>query len=380
MANETKVQEPAPAGGPGGNLPEPTRSELDRARKLLSDNAIVAAMIVVVLAISAYAWYADLGSFLTLGNFKNIFIHNSTRLIVALGAAFAIWTAGADLSSGRMVGLAAVLSASMLQVPDYLRLFYPNLHQTWLWVHMPSVVTLLIPILLAVLACALFGLLNGWLIAQFGVAPFIATLGAFAWVYGANGLYFDKEPNNSQPIGGLRGDFTAIGTGSIDFDVFGWFTISLPYIVLIAAAVTLFMWVLMNKTTFGKNVYAIGGNVNAAKVSGINVFATTVIMYTIAGALYGLGGVLEASRTGGATNNYGNSYELDAIASCVVGGVSVTGGIGTVPGIVIGVLIFGVINYGLTFIGANPYIQLILKGLIIVSAVAFDVRKYLAKK
>lgn len=273
-----------------------------------------------------------------------------------------------------MVGLAAVLSASMLQAPDYLRLFYPHLYETWIWVHMPWL-TLWLPILAAILACALFGLINGWVIAQFGVAPFIATLGAYAWIYGINGLYFNMEPNSSQPIGGLRGDFTELGTGAIGPEYF-----SLPYIVLIALAVTVFMWVLMNKTTFGKNVYAIGGNVNAAKVSGINVYSTIVVMYAIAGGLYGLGGVLEASRTGGATNNYGNMYELDAIASCVVGGVSVTGGIGTVPGIVIGVLIFGVINYGLTFIGVNPYIQMILKGVIIVAAVAFDVRKYVAKK
>ncbi len=111
----------------------------------------------------------------------------------------------------------------------------------------------------------------------------------------------------------------------------------------------------MNKTTFGKNVYAIGGNVNAAKVSGINVVRTSSSCTPSRGRSTALGGVLEASRTGGATNNYGNMYELDAIASCVVGGVSVTGGIGTIPGIVVGVLIFGVINYGLTFIGVNPY-------------------------
>ncbi len=365
--------------GPEGPGTRPERSAGDRIAQILSDNAIFVAMVVVVLGIAGYAWHQDLGSFLTLGNFQNILIHNSTRLIVALGAAFAILTAGADLSSGRMVGIAAVLSASLLQAPDYLRLFYPDLYKTWLWVHMPWA-TLWVAILAAVLVCAVFGFLNGWTIAQFGVAPFIATLGAFAWIYGMNGLYFDKEPNNSQPIGGLREDFTAIGTGSIDIRLFGHDLLSLPYIVLIAAAVAVFMWVLMNKTTFGKNVYAIGGNVNAAKVSGINVYWTTIVMYTIAGALYGLGGVLEASRTGGATNNYGSSYELDAIASCVVGGVSVTGGIGTVPGIVVGVLIFGVINYGLTFVGANPYIQLILKGIIIVSAVAFDVRKYVAKK
>jgi methyl-galactoside transport system permease protein len=127
-------------------------------------------------------------------------------------------------------------------------------------------------------------------------------------------------------------------------------------------------------------MYAIGGNREAAIVSGVNVIATLIILYAIAGALYGTAGVLEAARTGGATNNYGNMYELDAIAACVVGGVSTTGGVGTVPGVLAGVLIFGVINYGLTFIGINPYWQLIVKGLIIVAAVSFDIRKYIAKR
>jgi methyl-galactoside transport system permease protein len=138
-------------------------------------------------------------------------------------------------------------------------------------------------------------------------------------------------------------------------------------------------WVVFNKTKLGKNMYAIGGNVNAAKVAGINVGLNLIMIYAIAGALYGFAGVLEAARTGGATNNYGNMYELDAIAACVVGGVSTTGGIGTVPGILVGVLIFTVINYGLTFVGMNPYWQLIIKGLIIVAAVAVDIRKYLSK-
>jgi len=138
--------------------------------------------------------------------------------------------------------------------------------------------------------------------------------------------------------------------------------------------------VLFNKTTYGKNIYAIGGNAEAARVSGVNVSRTLILVYTIAGILYGLGGSLEAARTGGATNSYGNGYELDAIAACVVGGVSNLGGIGTVPGIVIGVLIFSVINYGLTFIGMSPYWQQIVKGAIIIAAVALDIRKYLSKR
>jgi methyl-galactoside transport system permease protein len=112
----------------------------------------------------------------------------------------------------------------------------------------------------------------------------------------------------------------------------------------------------------GQKHVRIGGNMQAAKVSGINVSKNLIYIYAIAGALYGLAGVLEAARTGGATNNYGNMYELDAIAACVVGGVSTTGGIGTVPGVLVGVIIFTLINYGLTFIGISPYYQLIIKG------------------
>ncbi|HEY8464162.1 MAG TPA: galactose/methyl galactoside ABC transporter permease MglC [Bacillota bacterium] len=303
--------------------------------------------------------------FLSITCLRDVLLQSSTRMIIALGAVFAILTGGADLSAGRMVGLAAVISASMLQAPDYLRLFFPGLPQ----------LPMIIPILIAILACTVFGAINGFVIAKFSVPPFIATLGTMVIIYGFNSIYFDMPPNQSQPIGGLRADFTGLGTGAIGSGEF-----SLPYIVIIAVLVTIFMWVLLNKTRFGKNTYAIGGNVNAAKVSGINVRRTLVWMYTIAGALYGLAGVLEAARTGGATNNYGNGYELDAIAACVVGGVSTTGGIGTVQGIVAGVLIFSVINYGLTFIGLNPYWQMIIKGLIIVSAVAVDIRKYLSKK
>jgi methyl-galactoside transport system permease protein len=303
--------------------------------------------------------------FISVTCLRDILLQCSTRMILALGAVFAILTAGADLSAGRMVGLAAVVSASMLQAPGYIREFFPGMPQ----------LPLLLPILIGILACTLFGVINGFVVAKFGVPPFIATLGTMVAIYGVTSIYFDMPPNQSQPIGGLRADFTNIGSGAIGSGPY-----SIPFIVIIAVVVTLLMWVLLNKTRFGKNTYAIGGNVNAARVSGINVAKTTIWMYTIAGTLYGLAGVLEAARTGGATNNYGNGYELDAIAACVVGGVSTTGGIGTVQGIAAGVLIFGVINYGLTFIGLNPYWQMIIKGAIIVSAVAVDIRKYLNKK
>ncbi|SCW55856.1 methyl-galactoside transport system permease protein [Paenibacillus tianmuensis] len=304
--------------------------------------------------------------FLSVDILRDILLQNSTRAIIALGAAFVLITGGTDLSAGRVVGLTAVLSASMLQTADYPRRFFPDMPDLPVWA----------PILIGIAAGLLVGLINGWIVSRLSVPPFIATLGTMVIVYGANSIYFDLKPNESQPIAGLRQDFTTIGTGFVGPNG----PYSLPYIVIIAIVVAFVVWVIFNKTRLGKNMYAIGGNSQAAVVSGINVKRNLIYIYAIAGALYGLGGVLEAARTGGATNNYGNMYELDAIAACVVGGVSTAGGIGTVPGVLAGVLIFGVINYGLTFIGVSPYWQLIIKGLIIVAAVAFDIRKYLAKK
>lgn len=274
-------------------------------------------------------------------------------------------TAGCDLSAGRVVGLTAVVSASLSQLANYPHPFFEQA---------PNLPTFL-PIIIAIAVGACVGLVSGLIVAYLRIVPFIATLGTMVMTYGVCSLYFDMEPNNSQPIGGLRPEFTVFGSGSMDL---GFMTI--PYIVIIAAVISFIMWIVYNKTVLGKNMFAIGGNAQAAVVSGINVAATLIAIYVIAGALYGVGGILEAARTGGATNNYGNMYELDAIAAAVVGGVSITGGVGTVPGIIAGVLIFTVINYGLTFVGMGPYWQLIIKGLIIVVAVAVDVRKYLARK
>ncbi len=328
----------------------------NRIKEFLSQNAIYIVLVVLVLSIAV----TD-PRFLSLSILRDILLQSSTRVIIALGAAVVLITGGTDLSAGRVVGLTAVLSASMLQTSDYVRRFFPNMPDLPLW----------LPVMIAIAAGLIVGWLNGMIVAKFNVPPFIATLGTMVIVYGVNSIYFNLPPNDSQPIGGLRDDFTNLGSG---------YFLSVPIIVIIAVIISVLAWVLFNKTRLGKNMYAIGGNREAAKVSGINVGRNLLIIYAIAGALYGLAGVLEAARTGGATNNYGNMYELDAIAACVVGGVSTSGGIGTVPGILAGVLIFGVINYGLTFIGVNPYWQLIIKGIIIVTAVAFDIRKYLAKK
>lgn len=332
-----------------------------KVRDYLAQRAIFVVLILLVIGIAI----AD-PNFLAFSTLRDILQQSSTRLIIALGAAFILITGGTDLSSGRVVGLTAVVSASMLQIDTYASKFFPDLP------HLP----VYIPVLVGIVVGLAVGLVNGIVVAKLHVPPFIATLGTMVGIYGINSLYFDMEPNQSQPIGGLRPDFTKWGSGY--FDLGGGYTI--PFIVIIALVVAVICWLVFNKTILGKNMYAIGGNVQAAHVSGINVARNLIIIYGISGALYGLAGVLEAARTGGATNNYGNMYELDAIAACVVGGVSTAGGVGTVPGVAAGVLIFGVINYGLTYIGVSPYFQFIIKGAIIVAAVAFDIRKYMAKK
>ncbi|WP_295787262.1 galactose/methyl galactoside ABC transporter permease MglC [uncultured Veillonella sp.] len=332
----------------------------NRLSQFMTQNAIYIVLVVLVAAISIYNT-----NFLSLTSFRDILIQSSPRVIITLGSAMILITAGCDLSAGRVVGLTAVVSASLSQMPSYPHPFFENA---------PNLPVFL-PIIIAIAVGAGVGLISGLIVAYLRIVPFIATLGTMVITYGICSLYFDMPPNNSQPVGGLRPEFTVFGSGTLDL---GFMTI--PYIVIIAAVIACIMYIVYNKTVLGKNMFAIGGNPQAAVVSGINVASTLICIYVIAGALYGLGGVLEAARTGGATNNYGNMYELDAIAAAVVGGVSVTGGIGTVPGIIAGVLIFTVINYGLTFVGMGPYWQLIIKGLIIVIAVAVDVRKYLARK
>jgi len=304
-------------------------------------------------------------TFISFRNFKNILAQSSTRVIMALGVGGIIVAKGTDLSLGRVVGLAAVISASLLQAPEYAYRMYPDLPQ----------LPIILPILLVMLITGAFGFVNGFVISKFKVDPFIQTLGMMIIVYGVNSLYYDRPPYGAQPIGGLDPKFAHFAQG--------YFTIAgfdIPFLVIYAAITTIIIWVIWNKTVFGKNIFAIGGNSEAAFVSGVNVTKNLLMIYTFAGLLYGLGGSLEAARIGTATNNTGMMYELDAIAACIVGGLSFDGGIGTVPGIVAGVLIFQVIAYGLSFIGVSPYLQYIIKGLIIIVAVAIDSRERAKKK
>ncbi|KPL77360.1 hypothetical protein ADN00_09195 [Ornatilinea apprima] len=323
------------------------------------DNAIIFVLLILLVVIIVVE-----PSFISIRNFRNILSQASTRLIFALGVGGIIIAKGTDLSLGRQVGLAAVISASLLQGVDYTYRMYPDLPE----------LPIIVPIILVMLITTLFSAINGFVIAKLKVDPFVATLGMMIIVYGVTSIYFDRPPYGAQPIGGLSPKFANFAQGSVNIGTF-----SIPYLIIYAALVTTLIFVLWNKTKFGKNMYAIGGNIDAAIVSGVNVFRNLMFVYMLAGMLYGLGGALEAARIGSATNNTGNGYELDAISACIVGGLSFNGGIGTVGGIIFGTLIFQVIAYGLSFIGVNPYLQYIIKGLIIVIAVAIDSAKYRKK-
>ncbi|MGF1746476.1 galactose/methyl galactoside ABC transporter permease MglC [Vibrio minamisatsumaniensis] len=302
-------------------------------------------------------------SFLSLRNLSNILTQSSVRVIIALGVAGLIITQGTDLSAGRQVGLAAVLSASLLQATDNANKVFPQLGE----------VPIVGVIVMVCIVGALIGLVNGIIVAYMKVTPFIATLGSMIIVYGINSLYFDSI--GASPIAGFDERFSTFAQGFIRLGDF-----RLSYITFYAIAAMIVVWIMWNKTVFGKNIYAIGGNPDAAKVSGVNVPITLLKIYAISGVFYAFGGMLEAGRIGSATNNVGFMYELDAIAACVVGGVSFAGGVGTVMGVVTGVLIFTVINYGMTYIGVSPYWQYIIKGGIIIFAVALDSMKHGNKK
>ncbi|MDF2594060.1 MAG: mglC [Clostridia bacterium] len=332
----------------------------DKKRTLdfLLNNAIY----IVLLLLVGVIIFMD-SSFLSVQNFTFIITQASTRMILALGVAGLLVLAGTDLSVGRMVGLAAVVSASLLQEPEYARRIFPDMPQ----------LAIIVPILFCILLTTIFSTLNGLIIAKLNVTPFIATLGMQLVVYGVASIYYDAV--GASPIAGLDPKFTKFAQGSLSLG-----PISIPNLVIYAAITTLIVWFIWNKTKLGKNMFAVGGNPEAAAVSGVSITRTIILVSVMAGILYGFAGCLEVARTGSATNNLGNGYDLDAIAAVVVGGVSFSGGVGSIGGIVTGVFIFQVINYGLAYVNVSPYIQYIIKGLIIIIAVAIDTRKYIKKK
>lgn len=339
------------------NLPRTKEGNVD-VKKLLIQSGLYLVLLVMLIAIIIKE-----PTFLSIRNFKNILTQSSVRTIIALGIAGLIVTTGTDLSAGRQVGFAAVISATLLQASTNVNKVYPEMGE------LPVFLVILIVMVIG----GIIGAFNGTIVAYLNLHPFIVTMGAMTIVYGLNSLYYDFA--GASPISGFSKSYSSFAQGSFNI---GGFT--LPYLIVYAAIATVIMWVLWNKTKFGKNLFAVGGNPEAARVSGVNVPATLIIIYALSGIYYAFGGFLEAGRIGSATNNLGNMYEMDAIAACVIGGVSFYGGVGRISGVLTGVIILTVINYGLTYVGVNPYWQYIIKGAIIIVAVAFDSMKYAKKK
>lgn len=304
-------------------------------------------------------------SFVRLSNVTTILTQSATKIIYACGVAGIIVLGGTDLALGREVGLAAVIAASLLQAADYSQRIFS--------LDTVPALPLIVPLLLVMVILSVISGLHGFVVAHWGVAPFIASLGIQLVSYGLCLQYFNGVCN-SNPVSGFDKFFSKFCQGTIRIG-----GLSLSYLMFYAIAVVAIMWIIWNRTALGKNMFAIGGNREAAKVCGVNVKRTMIIVYVIAGILYAFGGVLEAGRTGSANSTMGTDYAMDAIAACVVGGISMKGGIGTLPGVVVGVIIFQIISYGLIYVGVSPDLQYVVKGMIIIVAVVLDNRKTMRK-
>ncbi|WP_010263554.1 ABC transporter permease [Treponema primitia] len=288
-------------------------------------------------------------AFLSIPNILNILNQTAIWGIMALGMTFVIVAKGIDLSVGSVLAFSGLIAASLAQVPAQMKL-YQNLPQ----------LPLIIPILAGLLIGALCGAVNGALIAFTRIPAFIATLGMMTVVRGFALIY-----SNARPVSNLTPAMNAIGSR-----VFG-----IPVPILIYLFMFIVSYILLNKTRFGKNTFAIGGNITAAEVSGVNVPKNLVLIYAYCGLLAGIAAIVFAGRVGSVHPGAADGYELTAIAATTIGGTSHSGGIGTIGGALIGALVLSVMRNGMTLLGFSPYSQKILEGVIIVGAVVIDMRK-----
>lgn len=308
-------------------------------------------------------------NFLKAPSLVNIISQVAYYLPIALGVGGCIVLTGTDLSAGRIMGLSAALSVLVLQTSGSKLLgWIPD---------MPLWAGILVAVLAVSLVGAFIGAVNGFFVAKFKLHPFIVTLATQLITYGAILVLFNVNGNKGAPLGGYETGYKKFVTGTmIDFGN----NIKLPWYVLYAAILVVIMWFIWNKTTFGKNMFAVGSNQEAASVSGVNVFKTIVMVHALAGLMYGLNGFFVPPNVGSVVSSTGVNAECEAIAACVIGGVSFVGGTGKISGIVLGVFILRVIFVALNMLSIDANIQNIIKGAIILFACALDMRKYLVKK
>ncbi|MFD0693715.1 ABC transporter permease [Paenibacillus sp. GCM10027628] len=306
-----------------------------RSRTFLSQFGMLLILLIMMVVMTFLS-----PTFLSSENLLNIVRQMTMNGIIAVGVTMIIITTGIDLSSGSVVALVAVVTASAAHPGQF-----------------PLALTIFIGLGIGLMT----GLINGFIIAKGRIASFIVTLGMMTAARGAALLY-----SGGRPIGNLSEPFQFIGQGDL---------LGIPVPIIIFVVVCIVSSVLLNKTKFGNYVYAIGGNEQAAVIAGVNVDKFKILIYTYAGLLSGLAGIIVTSRIASGQPTAGLNYELDAIAAAVIGGTSLSGGIGTIRGTVIGALIIAVMNNSLDLLNVSSYWQQIVKGLIIVTAVYFDSRK-----
>jgi inositol transport system permease protein len=314
----------------------------ERLNGFLSKYAIVIILLAMFIAFSLLS-----EGFFSTKNIFNIVRQISFMGLIAIGVTMVIITGGIDLGSGSVLALAAVVATSLAQLPDSATLKYEGLS-----------VPIFVPVVAALAVGALTGVINGSLISRFKIPPFIATLGMMTVARGFALIYSNK------PLSQLTPEYNFIGQGVL-------FGVPFPVIILLVVAVT--VHIMLNNTPFGRYIYALGGNEQAARISGVNINRVKIGVYTLAGLLSGLAGLVVSSRVG--SGQPGQGIELDAIAAAVIGGTSLSGGIGTIWGTIVGALIIGVLDNGLILLNVDQYWITIVKGAIIVVAVIIDERK-----
>ena len=322
---------------------------------------VIVAIFIMLCIIAPVVKHTDL---LTVNNVLNILQQASPRMFLALGVAGLILLTGTDLSIGRMVGMGMCISTIVMHKgPNTGAVFGAVFDLT----SIPLAVRAILALVLCIIACTCFTSLAGFFAARFKMHPFVCTMANMLMIFGLV-TYATKGVS----FGAIENDIPNAVIPKIG---------SFPTIILWAAAAVAIVWFIWNKTKFGKYLYAVGGNSEAAAVSGISVFKVTMGAFMMAGVLYGFGAWLECNRMiGSGSAAYGQGWDMDAIAACVVGGVSFTGGIGKISGVVVGVLIFTALTYSLTILGIDTNLQFVFEGIIILAAVTLDCLKYVQKK
>ena len=333
-------------------------------KQFLLKNGLYLVIILIFIALSIITPIIKNTDLFTYTNVVNILQQASPRIFLGLGVAGLILLTGTDLSIGRMVGMGMVISTIVMHKGINTGQFFGIVFDL---TALPIWVRIVLALFLCILFCTLFTAIAGFFTARFKIHPFITTMSNMLIIFGLI-TYATKGVS----FGAIEPEIPNMMIPKIN---------GFPTIILWAVAAIIIVWFIWNKTTFGKNLYAVGGNPEAASVSGISVFWVTMFAFVMAGILYGFGSWLECMRmVGSGSAAYGQGWDMDAIAACVVGGVSFTGGIGKISGVVVGVLIFTALTYSLTILGIDTNLQFVFEGIIIISAVTLDSLKYVQKK